>query len=62
MVRTVISVDLKKSPRDQPNNCIHNRWHPDIPHVVSVTQGETFKVECLDWTGKYNLKAFSINF
>jgi formamidase len=28
----------------------HNRWHPDIPAVVSVNPGDVFRVECKDWT------------
>ncbi|PPQ81300.1 hypothetical protein CVT26_015209 [Gymnopilus dilepis] len=27
---------------------IHNRWHPDIPPMVTVKPGETFKIECVD--------------
>ena len=39
MAKTVISVDLKKAPKDQelPQ---HNRWHPDIPPVVTVKPGD----------------------
>lgn len=28
----------------------HNRWHPEIPAVVSVKRGSVFRIECLDWT------------
>ena len=28
----------------------HNRWHPDIPAVVSVKPGDVFRIECKDWT------------
>src|SRR6266851_8351747 len=28
----------------------HNRWHPDIPAVASVSPGTTFRMECKDWT------------
>jgi formamidase len=28
----------------------HNRWHPDIPAVVSVNPGDVFRIECKDWT------------
>jgi len=28
----------------------HNRWHPDIPAVVSVNPGAIFHIECKDWT------------
>ncbi|EKM57878.1 uncharacterized protein PHACADRAFT_89706 [Phanerochaete carnosa HHB-10118-sp] len=30
---------------------LHNRWHCDIPPVVSVKPGQTFNIECIDWTG-----------
>lgn len=29
----------------------HQRWHPDIPPVATVEEGEVFRVECIDWTG-----------
>jgi formamidase len=51
MVKTIISVDLSKKPEEQANAVLHNRWHPDIPAVAHVKQGETFRVECIDWTG-----------
>src|SRR5690606_16253480 len=50
MPETIIPVDLHKAPADQPIPP-HNRWHPDIPPVVSVRPGAVFRVECLDWTG-----------
>ncbi|KAA1467198.1 Acetamidase/Formamidase [Dentipellis sp. KUC8613] len=40
----------KDTPADQQKG-IHNRWHPDIPPVATVKQGEVFKIECVDWTG-----------
>ena len=30
---------------------MHNRWHPDIPPVATVQEGDVFRVECVDWTG-----------
>ncbi|WP_213454834.1 formamidase [Rhizomonospora bruguierae] len=27
----------------------HNRWHPDIPPVVTVRPGQTFRVHCREW-------------
>ncbi|OIW26389.1 Acetamidase/Formamidase [Coniochaeta ligniaria NRRL 30616] len=30
---------------------IHNRWHPDIPFAGTIKNGETVKIECMDWTG-----------
>jgi formamidase len=50
MPRVLIPVDLKKSP-EQALVPLHNRWHPDIPPVVTVKPGDIFRVECLDWTG-----------
>lgn len=50
MSQTLINVDVTKSPKDQPTP-LHNRWHPDIPAVVSVNPGDSFRVECIDWTG-----------
>src|SRR5690606_6423963 len=50
MPETIIGVDLRKPPTDQPVP-VHNRWHPEIPPVASVRPGAVFRVECLDWTG-----------
>jgi formamidase len=50
MPDVLINVDLTKSPQEQPVP-LHNRWHPEIPPVVSVQPGTVFRVECLDWTG-----------
>ncbi|MCO7193334.1 formamidase [Pseudonocardia sp. McavD-2-B] len=27
----------------------HNRWHPDIPALVQVRPGDTFRVDCREW-------------
>jgi formamidase len=50
MPKKLISVDLTKAPWEQETP-LHNRWHPDIPPVAKVAQGEKFRVECIDWTG-----------
>ena len=50
MVKTLISVDVKKLPWEQETP-LHNRWHPDIPPVATVEEGVPFRVECIDWTG-----------
>ncbi len=50
MPETLFKVDLKKPPREQPMP-LHNRWHPEVPAVVTVKPGVVFRVECLDWTG-----------
>ncbi|RMF20294.1 MAG: acetamidase/formamidase family protein [Cyanobacteria bacterium J083] len=49
MPETLFKVDLTKpmSEQDIPG---HNRWHPDIPAVVSVKPGDIFRIECKDWT------------
>jgi formamidase len=48
--RPLISVDLNRAPTEQQIP-LHNRWHPDVPSVVSVRRGDVFRVECVDWTG-----------
>ncbi|MCL6561491.1 MAG: acetamidase/formamidase family protein [Firmicutes bacterium] len=50
MSRPLIEVDPTRSVEEQ-REVLMNRWHPDIPAVVSVKPGDTFVVECLDWTG-----------
>jgi len=50
MPKTIIAVDPKKCPWDQ-NPPVHNRWHPDIPAVATVSPGEMFRVDMIDWTG-----------
>ncbi len=49
MPKTLFKVDLTKSMSEQ-ELVGHNRWHPDIPAVVSVNPGEVFRIECKDWT------------
>lgn len=48
-IRYAAKVDLDKDPATLPY--LHNRWHPDIPSYASVKDGETVKIECIDWTG-----------
>lgn len=48
--KPLISVDINRSVNEQ-DIPFHNRWHPDIPSVVSIRRDETFRVECVDWTG-----------
>lgn len=50
MVKSLISVDPKLAPWEQATP-LHNRWHPDIPPVAQVKEGEVVRVECVDWTG-----------
>jgi len=51
MPETLISVDLKASPYDNPQ--IHNRWHPDIPMACWVKPGDDFILKRL--TGRADL-------
>lgn len=48
-IRTICKVSLDKPASEQPQ--LHNRWHPDIPFAGKIKDGETVKIECLDWTG-----------
>ncbi|KAK4664507.1 uncharacterized protein QC763_506160 [Podospora pseudopauciseta] len=48
-IRIVCKVDFDKPASEQPY--LHNRWHPDIPPAATIKDGETVKIECLDWTG-----------
>ena len=50
MARVLIEVDPTR-PVEEQRDRLQNRWHPDIPAVVSVRPGEVFIVECPDWTG-----------
>lgn len=49
MAETLIKIDFSKTPEE--HDCIHNRWHPDIPMYAWVKPGDDFKLECMDWTG-----------
>ncbi|GAB7347570.1 hypothetical protein MBLNU459_g4458t1 [Dothideomycetes sp. NU459] len=48
-IRYAAKVDLDKDAATQP--LLHNRWHPDIPFAGTIKNGETVKIECVDWTG-----------
>nr|ABR18058.1 unknown [Picea sitchensis] len=48
--RPVITVDVWKKPWEQEKP-LHNRWHPEIPHVAQVVEGEVFRVETVDFSG-----------
>lgn len=49
MTKKLFSVDLNKK-MDQQEKVGHNRWHPDIPAIIEVEPGDSFRLECLDWT------------
>ncbi|KPI40381.1 putative formamidase [Cyphellophora attinorum] len=48
-IRTALKVDLDKPADEQ--EALHNRWHPDVPFYGTIKNGETVKIECVDWTG-----------
>ena len=48
-IRYATKIDLGKPGDSQPQ--VHNRWHPEVPFSEKIEQGETVKIECLDWTG-----------
>ena len=49
MAKTLYKLDLNKvmEEQEQPG---HNRWHPDIPAIFSVNPGESFRMDCKEWT------------
>ncbi|MES1165137.1 MAG: formamidase [Verrucomicrobiota bacterium] len=49
MPKTLFKIDLTK-PMSKQEIPGHNRWHPDIPAVISVKPGDVFRIECKDWT------------
>ena len=49
MPEVIFKIDLTKPFKEQ-ELIGHNRWHPDIPAVVSVNPGDVFRIECKDWT------------
>jgi formamidase len=51
MPETLIKVDLSQSAFE--NDMVHNRWHPDIPMVATVSPGDDFIIETYDWTGGF---------
>ena len=50
MQKTLLHVDPKLKPWEQTPP-LHNRWHPEIPPVATVKEGDVFRVETVDWTG-----------
>ncbi|HEX4070433.1 MAG TPA: formamidase [Planctomycetaceae bacterium] len=49
MPKTMFPINLKK-PMAEQELVGHNRWHPDIPSAVAVNPGDSFRIECKDWT------------
>lgn len=48
--KLVVPIDLRKKPTEQELP-LHNRWHPDIPHVAEVQTGSFFRVDMVDCSG-----------
>ncbi|MGW0435633.1 formamidase [Micromonospora sp. NPDC003197] len=48
MPKNLFPLDSSKKFTDQ-EKIGHNRWHPDIPPVVSVKPGDSFRVDCREW-------------
>ena len=42
-----VSIDRKRKLRDEPHTG-HNRWHPDIPPVIEVDEGEEVALKTRD--------------
>lgn len=49
-IPTLVTIDPSIPAHEQKN--IHTRWHPDIPAVCSIVEGEAFRVECMDYSGE----------
>ena len=48
MPQNLFPLDNTKKFTDQ-KHVGHNRWHPDIPPVVSVKPGDVFRADCREW-------------
>lgn len=48
-IRYAAKVSLNKPASEQ--ECLHNRWHPDIPSYDTIKNNEVVKIQCVDWTG-----------
>nr|WP_267128248.1 formamidase [Baekduia soli] len=48
MPQNLYPLDNTKKFTDQ-KHVGHNRWHPDIPPVVSVKPGDVFRADCREW-------------
>ena len=57
-----VSIDRKRKLRDEPHTG-HNRWHPDIPPVIEVDEGEEVALETRDGIdGHLNAKSTEADF
>ena len=48
MPKNLYPLDNTKKFTDQ-KHVGHNRWHPDIPPVVTVKPGDVFRADCREW-------------
>jgi formamidase len=48
MPQLLFPLDSSKKFTDQ-QHVGHNRWHPDIPAVVTVKPGDSFRTHCREW-------------
>lgn len=48
MPTNLFPLDSNK-PFTEQQQCGHNRWHPDIPPVVTVKPDTTFRIDCREW-------------
>ena len=48
MPKNLFPLDNSKKFTDQ-EKVGHNRWHPDVPAVVSVRPGDVFRADCREW-------------
>ncbi|MFD2674862.1 formamidase [Gulosibacter bifidus] len=48
MPENLFPLDSSK-PFTEQEKLGHNRWHPEIPPVISVKPGDSFRVDCREW-------------
>lgn len=48
-----VAIDRRRPLREEPQTG-HNRWHPDIPPIIEVEEGEEVALETRDATDCYH--------
>lgn len=48
MPQNLFPLDSSK-PFTEQEKLGHNRWHPEIPPVITVKPGDSFRVDCREW-------------
>lgn len=48
MPQNLFPLDSSK-PFTEQEKLGHNRWHPEIPPVITVRPGDSFRVDCREW-------------